>query len=182
MQYDFHDRLKALWDEAVRRYKSGNEDPNRLFSDGELHFIAQMGATAREVFDFIEDHVKYGEPDFAFFASLADIRYHYFLRRQKGRRSPYLLVNESLPAKTDAVHGVEWLPRLIPKALAKLRGELNPDIMYGCGGDRAFFKKWDVHPAEFLRIVEEHEQDPDAVVQWFLQRTGRKAAAAKAAP
>ena len=46
-----------------------------------------------------------------------------------------------------------WLPRLIFKARLKLRGEMDPEIMYGCGGDRQFFVKYDIHPADFLRAV-----------------------------
>jgi hypothetical protein len=30
---------------------------------------------------------------------------------------------------------------------------MHPDIMYGCGGDRAFLSKHNIHPADFLREV-----------------------------
>jgi len=42
--------------------------------------------------------------------------------------------------------GIEWLPRIIPKTKAKLRGELR-DLMYCCGGDRRFFQAHSIHPA-----------------------------------
>jgi hypothetical protein len=30
---------------------------------------------------------------------------------------------------------------------------MDPDTMFGCGGDRAFLSKYDIHPADFLRVV-----------------------------
>jgi hypothetical protein len=70
----------------------------------------------------------------------SSVRRDYFQNVQGGRASNAVLDDSSLPAKTDAVQGIAWLPRLMPKALAKLRGELPPSLMYCCGGDRRFFK------------------------------------------
>ena len=83
---------------------------------------------------------------------------------------------ETWPAKTDSVKGIEWLPRIIPKARAKLRGELPSSLMYGCGGDRRFFKAHDILPAEFLSLVWRHEEDPDAVINWVVSRRRVQAA------
>ena len=71
----------------------------------------------------------------------------------------------------EAVRGIEWLPRLILKAKAKLRGELPPSLMYCCGGDRAFFQKHDVLPAEFLAMVWRNEQNDAAIVDWLVARS-----------
>ena len=30
---------------------------------------------------------------------------------------------------------------------------MDPDIMFGCGGDRAFLSEHNIHPADFLREV-----------------------------
>ena len=76
-----------------------------------------------------------------------------------------------LPAKTDAVHGIAWLPRIIPKTKAKLRGELPPSLMYCCGGDRNFFTTHDIHPAEFLSLVWRHEHADAAIVDWVVRRS-----------
>ena len=48
---------------------------------------------------------------------------------------------EQLPAKAAQVDGIAWLPRIIAKARAKLRGEMPPDLMYDCGGDRDFLER-----------------------------------------
>ena len=60
---------------------------------------------------------------------------------------------ENLPPKDAKLKGIVWLPRVIAKAQARLRGELPDEIMYGCGGDRKFFRTHDVHPADFMRAV-----------------------------
>jgi hypothetical protein len=58
------------------------------------------------------------------------------------------------------------LPRLIPKAEAKLRGEMPADLMYCCGGDRKFFKTHNIDPAEFLRKVWDARGNQAEVVAW----------------
>ena len=79
-----------------------------------------------------------------------------------------------MPAKTDAVRGIEWLPRIIPKAKAKLRGELPSSLMYCCGGDRRFFKTHDILPAEFLSLVWRHEHADAAIIDWVVRRSAAK--------
>ena len=79
-----------------------------------------------------------------------------------------------MPAKADAIKGIAWLPRLIPKAKAKLRGELPSSLMYCCGGDRRFFSEHDIHPAEFLSLVWRNENNDAAIVDWVAARTRAK--------
>jgi hypothetical protein len=76
-----------------------------------------------------------------------------------------------MPAKTDAIRGIEWLPRIIPKAKAKLRGELPASLMYCCGGDRRFFKTHDINPVEFLDVVRQNENNDTAIVNWVVARS-----------
>ncbi|SVC52101.1 uncharacterized protein METZ01_LOCUS304955, partial [marine metagenome] len=95
----------------------------------------------------------------------------YFLRKQGSQPSKSQLDSSSLPAKTDEIQGVRWLPRIIPKARAKLRGELPTDTMFCCGGDRNFFRTNDVHPSEFLRVVHEAGEDDNAIIDWVVARS-----------
>jgi hypothetical protein len=48
---------------------------------------------------------------------------------------------------------------------------MNPDLMYGCGGDRKFFLENDIHPGEFLRVVWACGEDDEAIVQWAVKRS-----------
>ena len=67
---------------------------------------------------------------------------------------------------------VEWFgfPRILPKARAKLRGELPDEVMYGCGGDRQFFQSNNIHPAEFLRVVRNWGDNDQGIIDWVLTR------------
>ena len=78
--------------------------------------------------------------------------------------------SQTLPAKTDEARGIAWLPRIIPKAKAKLRGELPPDTMFCCGGDRNFFRTNDIHPSEFLRVVKDAGDDEETIIDWVVSR------------
>jgi hypothetical protein len=169
--YDYAKRLHELWETAVRQYREGRRGSATFFSAAETKFLDSIGLTAQEVYDFAEDFVNSGEPDFATFAAIHDIRRAYFLEVQYGRRSSRQLDPATLPAKDAQARGLRWLPRLIPKARAKLRGELHPDIMYACGGDRAFLREHDIHPAELLRVAWQHEGDDEAVMNWVEQRS-----------
>jgi hypothetical protein len=72
------------------------------------------------------------------------------------------------------VDGIVWLPRILPKTRAKLRGELPASMMYGCGGDRRFFKENDILPAEFLALVWRAADDDGAIIAWVkARRAGR---------
>jgi len=110
-------------------------------------------------------------PSYEIAQSIEQVRRDYFLHAQKGVPSDKRITMDDLPPKKEAVKGIEWLPRIIPKALGKIRGELIDDIMYCCGGDRNFLKTHDIHPAEFLRLIWAHEDDHDAIVEFVLQRS-----------
>ena len=42
--------------------------------------------------------------------------------------------------------------------------------MYGCGGDREFFKSNHIHAAELLSIVYFYGDDDEAVIEWVVKR------------
>ena len=64
-------KLLALWQRAVTECEKGNRDAGTYFNRAELDCLASLGMNAREVYDFAEDHVAYGEPDFANFRGSA---------------------------------------------------------------------------------------------------------------
>ncbi len=169
--YDYQKQLKEVWEKAVRLYAEGNTQPDSYFNETEAAFIASIGVTAQEIFDFAEDFNVGGEPDFVTFSLIHDIRRSYFLDKQKGVGSDKTLDPATLPGKTSEANGIRWLPRIIQKAKAKLRGEMHPDIMYSCGGDRAFLKENDIHASEFLRIVAENEDNEQGIIDWVTSRT-----------
>lgn len=172
--YDFADKFRALYDQAVQLYGSGKTDQAAWFKADERTFLAANGITVQNLFDYAEDHHGYGEPGYDRALAIELVRRDYFLNVQGGKQSSVVIDAAKMPAKTDAVKGIEWLPRLIPKTKAKLRGELPASLMYSCGGDRAFFRTHDIHPAEFLSLVWRNGDNDAATIDWVVQRRATK--------
>lgn len=153
--YTWDSYFVELFDACVDEYDAGNKDFESWFSDEDQAFLKGIGCREREFFDFVEDNVTSdGEDPTAITALLvAAVRRDYLAVMQGGVLSERVVLPAELPAKSAELGGIPWLPRIIVKARAKLRGEMHPDTMYGCGGDRAFLSKYDIHPADFLRVV-----------------------------
>ena len=172
--YDFAREFRTLYDQAVGLYAKGQRGAGTFFSVPDSVWLASNGLSAQNLYDYAEDHNGYGEPGPDNAVAIETIRRDYFLNAQNGRTSTTVLDTAKMPAKSDAVRGIEWLPRLVPKAKAKLRGELPASLMYCCGGDRNFFETHDIMPAEFLSLVWRHEQDDAAIVDWVVRRSAAR--------
>ena len=160
--------FRALFDRCVALYKTGKQNYSSWFTSDDLAFLASIGCREREFFDFIEDHCHANgdEPTFESALLIAAARRDFFLTIQKGESSDRIIPPSELPAKSAALDGIVWLPRLIAKARAKLRGEMDPDTMYGCGGDRGFSDRNQVHLADFLRVVWAAEDDDQKILEY----------------
>lgn len=169
--YDFAQQFRALYDQAVARYAAGQRGADKFFSADELAFLSVNGATAQHLYDYAEDRNNYGEPGPDNALSIELVRRDYFLNVQNARASTVVLDASTMPSKSEAIRGVEWLPRLLPKARAKLRGELPASLMYSCGGDRAFFAEHNIQPGEFLNLIWRLAGDDAAIIDWVVRRS-----------
>ena len=158
--------LKKLFESAVKKYKSGKRGSANYFTAKERAYLATIGQTAQEIYDFAEDHARGGEPDWDTVLLISAVRRDFFRVVQKGVRSKRVIDMAALPAKDAEMKGIPWLPRLIEKAEAKLRGEMPDDLMYDCGGDRQFFEKHDKHPADFLRVTWAAKSDKAKILRY----------------
>ncbi len=172
--YNYQQRLHQLWNKAVEQYQAGQRGSKSYFTDEEAAWLQANGITPQEIYDFAEDFVSGGEPDFSTFAMITDVRRSHFLDKLDGRPGTIKRDPATYPPKDSSIDGIGWLPRILEKAKDKLRGELNEDTMYGCGGDRKFLKEHDIHPAEFLRKVDAHIDDDQAVIDWVKKRSANK--------
>jgi hypothetical protein len=168
--HNYSKRLKAIWNDAIAQYQDGNRTPDSYFDEATLADLASIGLNAMDVYDPVEDFLGGADIDFASFLLISDARRDYFLNQQNGQASSRTLDSSTLPAKTDEVRGIVWLPRIMVKALAKLRGEMPPETMYGCGGDRRFFQTNNIHPAEFLRAAWAYENESEKLIDWVIAR------------
>ena len=153
-QYRWHHELKQIFVSGIERHRSGELHPEQHFSESERTFLGSVGLTAHEFFDFVDDHVRHDhDPDWEMTLMVNAVRRDYFLTVQQGQWSTSLVSMDSLPAKDAKIDGIPWLARMIKKAEAKLRGEMPPELMYGCAGDRNFLREHGLHAADFLRNV-----------------------------
>jgi len=148
--YDWTDWLKPLYEKAVQKYRAGHRDPKTLFSTEEQQMLETIGAKPMELYDYAEDADAL---NWETALLIMAVRRDYFLAAQHGVPSTHRIRMADLPAKDAELDGISWLPRIIQKAQARLRGEMPDELMYCCGGDRAFFVRHDLHPADFLRMI-----------------------------
>jgi hypothetical protein len=172
--YTWPTQFREIFERAVKSYKDGNTKPATLFNAEEKVFLSSIGCTEQELFDFVEDHARFDEPTYEQALLTTAVRRDYFLVIQNGKPSGKVIDMKTLPAKSAEVAGVEWLPRIIVKARAKLRGEMPPELMYGCGGDRPFLESMNVDLADFLRVVWAAGDDDQKVIDYVLRNAGRK--------
>ena len=168
--YLWTETFRQTYDHAVAQYHAGNHVPTSVFTADQTAFLAGIGHSAQELYDFAEDAVRYGEPSFADALLIASVRRDYFLVVQKGQATGKQIRIEDLPPKDAAVAGFTWLPRIIAKARAKLRGEMPSELMYGCGGDRNFLQRLNIHPADFLRHVWAAGNDESQIIEHVCRR------------
>ncbi len=168
--YEFQKTFRELYDKAVALYAKGQREPETLLTANEQAFLAANGLTAQNIYDYAEDHNNYGEPGCDLALGIETARRNYFLSVQHGKLSSTVIDPNQMPAKTDSVRGISWLPRIIPKTKAKLRGELPSSLMYCCGGDRNFLKTHDINPVEFIDVVRQNETNDTAIIDWVEKR------------
>src|SRR3954469_20025378 len=117
--YDFADKFRAAYDKGVKLYASGQRDVKTWYSADEQAFLANNGIGLQAMYDYAEDHNNGGEPGYDRALEIETVRRDYFLNAQQGKASTKVIDESKMPAKADAVKGIEWLPRIIPKAKAK---------------------------------------------------------------
>ncbi|MGI8820740.1 MAG: DUF5069 domain-containing protein [Chthoniobacterales bacterium] len=148
--YGWQQRLRELYDKAQVKYSNENRKVETMFTPREVNVLRAFGAKPMELYDYAEDS---SDLDWETALLITAARRDYFMHEQKSQWSEKTIAVDKLPAKTEELEGIVWLPRIIEKAKARLRGEMPNDLMYCCGGDRKFFRAHDIHPADFLRMV-----------------------------
>ncbi|MDX1951219.1 MAG: DUF5069 domain-containing protein [Verrucomicrobiota bacterium] len=164
--YEWPLEFRKVYDAGLKRYHQGVKQPDGMFQATELKFLGEIGCSAQELYDFIDDNVRYGEPAFETALLVAAARREYFIYVMNGKPSGKTVSMDDLPGKKTAVDGIAWLPRLIVKARLKLRGEMPADLMFGCGGDRPFLQSLGIELSEFLRFVWAAGDDDRKVIDW----------------
>jgi hypothetical protein len=168
----WNDRFLDLFDRCVKRYRAGDTDFTGYYADPrDSALLAEIGYKPREFFDFVEDFCEEGSPSPSTALLVAAVRRDYFQVVMAGKPGEKNLTASDIPTFGDELDGIAYLPRILAKARAKLRGELDPDLMFGCGGDRAFLQRnGGLHLADFLRQVWSAGDDDLKIAAWIRSR------------
>ena len=78
--YSYQKQLKEIWQSAVAKYESGNREPDTYFDEATLAELASVGLNTMDVYDYAEDWVTRGEPDFETFLMVCEARRDYFFK------------------------------------------------------------------------------------------------------
>lgn len=170
VHFDFPATFQTLYQKSYQLYHEGQRGADTFLTAEETAWLAANGISPQHLYDYAEDDVGDGQPGFGHALTIEAIRRDYFLNVQDGVASTVVADPDTWPGKAEEIEGISWLPRILPKTRAKLRGELPPSMMFSCGGDRAFFRRHHIMPAEFLNLVWRNMDDDAAVLAWVKSR------------
>jgi len=173
MNDDWKLEFRNVWERGIAASKAGCNSARSMFKQADEAFLTGIGCTAQELFDFVDDSLCYDDLDFETALAVTAIRREYFLDVMRGKPTGRVVPMSALPAKSAAVDGIAWLPRLIAKARAKLRGEMNPDLMFGCAGDRPFLRSHHMTLPQFLQLVWDKGDDDRAILDAVKKASAR---------
>lgn len=161
-----------LFERSVKLYRSGDKNFMSYYGDEDVLLLRSIGYRGREFFDFVEDFVEDQDgPSPTTALLVASVRRDYFRVVMDSQVCRPTLTRDNAPAREDKLGGIPYLPRILAKARAKLAGELDPDLMYGCGGDRKFLREnGDIHLSDFLRRVWAAGDDDDKIASWVSEK------------
>ncbi|MDX2079157.1 MAG: hypothetical protein SFU53_00075 [Terrimicrobiaceae bacterium] len=150
---DLKVRLLDAHAAAVAAYRAGCREPHSVLPAETLGWLDGNGISARVIFDYAEDFVGSGEPTAEEFVEVARIRVDWSQNRPAGSSAGPVVPESALPLRSEELEGIPWLPRIYAKARCFLEGTLADEVMFGCGGDRAFVRRHGISLPGFLRAV-----------------------------
>lgn len=165
--YPWDSIFTNLYERCLESYRGGDTDYNNWYDEGDHNFLKSIGYQPLEFFDYVEDFAVHSDPTPTTTLMIASVRRDYLDVVQGGQQSELTVRSADLPPKDSDLEGHVWLPRILAKARAKLRGELHPESMYCCGGDREFLRKLDIAPSDFLRVVWSAGDDDSKILNYI---------------
>ncbi len=160
-------QFRQLHSVAVERYRGGERGADNFFDASQTEFLASIGLRPIFLYDHVEDLCGRDEPLFETTLLIAAARRSYFRFEQESTWTTDRFETETLPARTDELDGIAWLPRILQKARGFLHGNLPADIMFYCGGDRQFLAHHHCDPADFLHAIRLSNGDDQKVIAYL---------------
>jgi hypothetical protein len=74
MNDDWKQEFRKVWDRGVAAWHQGRRSARTMFSPEDVAFLASIGCTAQELFDFVDDCLDYGDFDYETVLAVTEIR------------------------------------------------------------------------------------------------------------
>lgn len=161
----------AIFTEMVTRFHTQEPvDGEQFVLPHEREALASIGYTPQEMYGYVEDYARLGDPSPGTILLIAAARRSFFLTVQRGMGGAAQLRETDLPRPEESLQDISYLPRIIRKAEAKLYGTLPSSVMFYCAHDRAFLRTHGgIHPADFLYVVWGAHGDRQKVISYVLR-------------
>lgn len=168
---EWNDRFMSMFTEMVARYHEQEVvQGERFVLQHERELLESIGYTSQEMFDYVREYARLGDPGPSTILLIAAVRRSFFLTVQRGIVGSERLNESDFPREEERMQDIAYLPRMIRKAEAKLYGTLPSGMMYYCAKDRAFLREHgDIHPADFLYVVWGTHGDRQKVISYVLR-------------
>ena len=77
--------FRKVWDRGVAAWEAGRKSARTMFGPADVAFLASIGCTPQELFDFVDDSLRYDDVDFETVLAVTAIRREYFLEVMQGK-------------------------------------------------------------------------------------------------
>src|SRR5579864_7795162 len=77
--------FRRVWERGVAAWKAGRQSARTMFAPADVVFLAGIGCTAQELFDFVDDSLRYDDVDFETVLAVTAIRRQYFRDVMQGK-------------------------------------------------------------------------------------------------
>src|SRR5436190_14437900 len=96
---DWKQEFRNVWDRGVAAWKNGRRSARTMFSADDAVFLAGIGCTPQELFDFVDDSLNFGDLDYETALAVTEIRRRYFIEVMGGTPTGRIVPMNALPAK-----------------------------------------------------------------------------------
>ena len=100
MSDDWKARFRELYQAAQQRYRDGRTIPETIFEADEADFLASLGCTSQELFDFVEDSINWGDVEYDQVEGVTALRRDHFVNALDSQPADSVIDPATIPAKT----------------------------------------------------------------------------------
>ena len=99
MSDDWKPRFRELYEAAQQRYRDGRATTTTIFEPDEVYFLATIGCSSRELFDFVEDSINWEDVEYDQVEGVTALRRDHFVNTLRGEPARTQIDPDKIPPK-----------------------------------------------------------------------------------